>query len=129
MLDTASGDVLATIRVRADTDATNRLILTPEPGTEHPPSIARIDEKRRWAIIEVPPILSDEGVERDSTQIVILDSSTGGIIHTVPTAETSWPNAAIVDDSRGRAFTYLDNGIAIYDISCIAGRYNFANLG
>jgi YVTN family beta-propeller protein len=129
MLDTTSGALLATLRVRADTDVLNKQIATPEPGTEHPPTIARIDEKRRWALVDVPPILDDEGTERNSTQIVILDSSTGGIVHTVPTMETSWPNAVTVDDQRGRAFTLINDGFAVYDISCIAGRYNFANLG
>jgi DNA-binding beta-propeller fold protein YncE len=129
MLDSESGSLLATMRVRADTDAILGRIVTPEPGSEHPPLIARIDEKRRWAIVDVPPILSDEGTERDSTQLVVLDSSTGGIVHTVPTMETAWPNAVAVDDRRGRAFTMFDSGIAVYDVSCITGRYNFANLG
>jgi hypothetical protein len=129
MLDTASGALLATLRVRADTDALNMRIVTPEPGSEHPPTIARIDERRRWAIVDVPPILDDEGTEPNSTQLVVLDSSTGGIVHTVPTMESGWPNAVAIDDRLGRAFTETGDGIAVYDISCIAGRYNFANLG
>jgi len=132
MLDAATARVLLTERVRSDVDAAGHLVLhavlpPPQAGDEAPPTLARIDEKRRWVVVSIPQIVDDDGPEAGSAQLATLDSRTGTIIHTVP-EQGIWPDAAAVDDRTGRAFVQGPDGIALYDISCLTSYYVFADL-
>ncbi len=132
MLDTATARVLLTERVRSDVDAAGHLVLhstlpPPQSGDEAPPTLARIDEKRRWVVVSIPQIVDDDGPEAGSAQLATLDSRTGTIIHTVP-EQGIWPDAAAVDNRTGRAFVQGPDGIALYDISCLTSYYVFADL-
>ncbi len=132
MLDAATARVLLTERVRSDVDAAGHLVLhavlpPPQPGDEAPPTLARIDEKRRWVVVSIPQIVDDDGPEVGSAQLATLDSRTGTIIHTVP-EQGIWPDAAAVDDRTGRAFVQGADGITLYDISCLTSYYVFADL-
>ncbi len=132
MLDATTARVLLTERVRSDVDAVGHLVLhavlpPPQTGDEPPPTLVRIDEKRRWVVVSIPQIVDDDGPEAGSAQLATLDSRTGTIIHTVP-EQGIWPDAAAVDEQAGRAFVQAPDGIAMYDISCLASYYVFADL-
>jgi len=132
MLDAVTARVLLTERVRSDVDAAGHLVLhavlpPPQSGDEAPPTLARIDEKRRWVVISIPQIVDDDGPEAGSAQLATLDSRTGTIIHTVP-EQGIWPAAAAVDEQTGRAFVDGPDGITMYDISCLTSYYVFADL-
>jgi len=132
MLDALTGRVLRSEIVRADVDALGHLLppnVRPpqQPGSEQPPTLSRIDERRRWVVVSNPEISDDDAPEPGSAQLATLDSRTGTIIHIVA-AQNIWPDAAAVDERTGRAFVYGSSGITMYDISCLTSYYVFADL-
>jgi DNA-binding beta-propeller fold protein YncE len=130
VLDSTSGTLLLSTRVRADVESFFRRMpqATPQPGAEQPPTIARVDATRGWVVVTVPLISDDDGAEIGSEQLSVLDSRTGSVIHVVPATSSAWPNAIGVDDTHGRAYVAIGDLIEILDISCIKGEYVFANL-
>jgi len=132
MLDALTGRILRSEIVRADVDALGHLLppnVSPpqQPGSEQPPTLSRIDERRRWVVVSNPEISDDDAPEPGSAQLATLDSRTGTIIHIVA-AQNIWPDAAAVDEQIGRAFVYGSKGITMYDISCLTSYYVFADL-
>lgn len=132
-IDTTSGEIKHTLPVRFDFEAL-RLATplpqhTPMAGQEAPPTVARVDELRRWVVVTVPALTDDDGAtDLYSAQVAVLDSKTGFRVHVVP-VQNAWPNAVSVDDGRGRAFVPVVEGFAVYDISCLKSYYIFGDIG
>lgn len=132
-IDTTSGEIKHTLPVRFDFEALGLATplpqRTPMAGQEAPPTVARVDELRRWVVVTVPALTDDDGAtDLYSAQVAVLDSKTGFRVHVVP-VQNAWPNAAAVDDGRGRAFVPVVEGFALYDISCLKSYYIFGDIG
>jgi len=132
-IDVTSGEIKHTLPVRFDFEALGLATplpqRTPMAGQEAPPTVARVDELRRWVVVTVPALTDDDGsTDRYSAQVAVLDSKTGFRIHVVP-VQDAWPNAAAVDDGRGRAFVPVVEGFALYNISCLKSYYIFGDIG
>jgi len=128
MLDTATGTTLRTTPVRLDQAVAGQLPAPDQGEIGTYPLLQRVDERRRWVVVRVPPVLSDDGPEQGPAQIAVLDSRTATRIHTV-FSEPVWPDAVAVDDRRGRAFSDIGGAINVYDISCLRSYYIFGDLG
>ncbi len=128
MLDTATGRIVRTTPVRLDHTLPGRLPAPDQAENETYPILERVDERRRWVVVRVPPVVDDDGPEQGPSQIAVLDSRTATRIHTV-FSEPTWPDAVAVDDRRGRAFSNVGDAIDVYDISCLTSYYIFGDMG
>ena len=79
-------------------------------------------------MVRVPEIVDDDGIEPGSAQIAVLDSRTGTRIHSL-LAQEAWPEAAGIDDQRGRAVAVVSGAVLVYDISCLKSYYILGDLG